>query len=206
MIGACEEWPSRMDFFYHHLPIVAKVSVEFIDNNEPNTAFFDRVSIGSEDLKGLFPWPPPNLAVNISPESKHPSFPSTGLTFWVTPHDNKAREEILQAELPAHKLTCFVARVHLAPPDPTITRCRPAIIPGHRVQSFSYFPSASNKGGPLCTDQERIRICFKQSYLVQRVVVFNNAYLTQWIRLPFLVPASRPGYRRCISRVLCDFL
>jgi len=141
-----------MDFFYHHPPITAEVSVEFVNNDETNPMFFDRVSIGSEDLKGLFPGPLSNLAVNISPESKHPSFPPTGLTFWATPHGNKARNEMPQTEPPAHKLTCFVARILLAPPHSTITGCRPAITPENRVQSFSHLPSASKKGRPLCSD------------------------------------------------------
>jgi hypothetical protein len=86
-----------MDFFYHCPPITTTVSVEFTDNVEPNLAFFDRVDIGSEDLKGLFPRPPSDFAVTITPEPTHPAFPPSGLAFWVAPHDSKVRQGHLQS-------------------------------------------------------------------------------------------------------------
>lgn len=82
-----------MDFFYHHPPITTKVSLGFVDNYEPNFTFFDRVSVGSEDLKGIFPSPLSDLAVNITPEPLHPAFPPTGLLFWVAPPERKVRRE-----------------------------------------------------------------------------------------------------------------
>lgn len=81
-----------MDFFYHHPSITAKVSVEIVDDDEPNPLFFDHVNVGSEDLKRLFPGLPSNLAVSITPDPVHPAFPPHGLTCWVAPHDNKVRK------------------------------------------------------------------------------------------------------------------
>jgi hypothetical protein len=83
----------RMDFFYHYSSITTKVSVEIVDDDEPNPLFFDHVDIGSEDLKRLFPGPLSDLAVSITPDPMHPAFPPHGLTCWVAPHDNKVRKE-----------------------------------------------------------------------------------------------------------------
>lgn len=79
----------HMDFFYHYPSITTKVSVEFIDNYDPNLVFFDYVNVGSEDLKGISPGSLSNFAVNIIPKSIHPAFPSTGLVFWVAPPERK---------------------------------------------------------------------------------------------------------------------
>ena len=88
-----------MDFFYHYPSITAKVSVEIVDDNEPNPLFFDHVNVGSEDLKRLFPGPLSDLAVGITPDPAHPAFPPDGLTCWVAPHDNRVRKETLPLEL-----------------------------------------------------------------------------------------------------------
>ena len=82
-----------MDFFYHHPSITTRISVGFVDNYEPNFEFFDRVSIGSEDLRGIFPGSLSDLAVNITPEPLHPAFPPTGLVFWVAPPERKVRQD-----------------------------------------------------------------------------------------------------------------
>jgi hypothetical protein len=91
-----------MDFFYHHPSITTKVSVEFVDNYELKFVFFDRVSIGSEDLKGIFPGPLSNLAINITPEPLHPAFPPTGLAFWVAPLERKVRQKPSPIDLSMH--------------------------------------------------------------------------------------------------------
>lgn len=88
-----------MDFFYHCPSITSQVSVDIAEYNEPNPLFFDLVNIGSEDLKRLFPGPPSDLAVCITPEPAHPAFPSTGLTCWVAPHDGEVRH--LQSKVDA---------------------------------------------------------------------------------------------------------
>jgi len=81
-----------MDFFYQHSPITTEVSVEIIDDDEPNPPFFDHVNVGSEDLKRLLSGSLSDLAVSITPEPVHPAFPSNGLTCWVTPRDSKVRQ------------------------------------------------------------------------------------------------------------------
>jgi hypothetical protein len=89
----------HMDFFYHYPPITTTVSVEFTDNVESNLVFFDRVDIGLDELKGLFPGPLSDFAVTITPEPEHPAFPPTGLAFSVAPHDRKVRQGHSQSNL-----------------------------------------------------------------------------------------------------------
>lgn len=84
-----------MDFFFHSHSIAAEVSVEFVDDDESKLTFFDRVNVGSEDLRALSPGPLSDLAVTVTPESVHPAFPPTGLTCWVALRDDKARQETL---------------------------------------------------------------------------------------------------------------
>jgi hypothetical protein len=84
-----------MDFFYHFPSITTKVSVGFVDGYEPDTAFFDRVNFGSEDLKEIFPGPLSDLAVSIASEQTHPAFPPAGLAFWVEPPERKVRTKTL---------------------------------------------------------------------------------------------------------------
>ena len=79
-----------MDFFHHYPSIVTQVSVEIVDE-DPNPLFFDRVNIGSEDLKRLFSGSLSDLAVNITPEHVHPAFPPTGLVCWVAPGNSEVR-------------------------------------------------------------------------------------------------------------------
>ena len=96
--------PSHMDFFYHFPSITAEVSVAFSDGHDSDTVFFDRVNVGSDDLKGISSRPFSDLAVNITPEQIHPAFPPTGLAFWVEPPERKVRRET-PTELPAYGLT-----------------------------------------------------------------------------------------------------
>lgn len=98
---------SLMDFFYHHPSITAKVSVETVDDDGQNSSFFDRVNIGSEDLKRICPGPLLDLAVNISPDPVHPAFPPHGLACWVVPHDDKVRRESPLLELLSHDLARY---------------------------------------------------------------------------------------------------
>jgi hypothetical protein len=91
-----------MDFFYHHPSITTKVSIGLVNNYEPNFAFFDRVSVGSEDLKRIFSGPLSDLAVNITPEPLHPAFPPTGLVFWVAPPERKVRQGASPIKLLMH--------------------------------------------------------------------------------------------------------
>jgi len=81
-----------MDFFYHHPPITTKVSVEIVDDDDTNLLFFDCVNVGSEDLMRLFSGPLSDLAVNITPEPRHPALPLTGLTCWAAAVDSKVRQ------------------------------------------------------------------------------------------------------------------
>lgn len=83
----------RMDFFYHRPPIRTQVSIDIVEDNGPDSPFFDRVNVGPEDLGRLFPGPSSDLAVTITPEPMHPAFPSTGLTCWVAPHNSEVRQE-----------------------------------------------------------------------------------------------------------------
>ena len=101
------QYPFHMDFFYHYPSITTQVSVDVVEDHEPNPLFFDCVNVGSEDLKRLFPGPPSSLTVSITPDLVHPAFPPTGLTCWVVPHDSKVRQETLINEPPEHNLTRY---------------------------------------------------------------------------------------------------
>lgn len=81
----------QMDFFYHYPPITTHVSVEIIEDNGPDPLFFDRIDVGSDDLKRLFPGQASDLAVTIIPELIHPAFPPTGLICWVVSCNTKVR-------------------------------------------------------------------------------------------------------------------
>jgi len=88
-----------MDFFHHYPPITTQVSVEIVDDDEFNPPFFDRVNVGSEDLKRLVPGTSSDFAISITAEPIHPTFLLTGLICWVAPHDSKVRREIPLVEL-----------------------------------------------------------------------------------------------------------
>lgn len=88
-----------MDFFYHYPSITTQVSIEFTDNNESNTDFFDYVNIGLDISKELFTRRRSDLAVNIVPEPTHPAFPPTGLVCWVAPQDDNVRQGTLSIEI-----------------------------------------------------------------------------------------------------------
>jgi hypothetical protein len=115
----------HMDFFYNYHSITTQVSVDIVDDNEPNPLFFDCVNIGSEDLKKLFPGPPSDLAVSITPELTHPAFPPTGLTCWVAPHNSKVRQETSIIEPLVHDLapSCSMGAPCVFPPhDCSVSR------------------------------------------------------------------------------------
>lgn len=111
-----------MDFFYHCPSITAEVSVEFVDGCEPDLVFFDRVDVGSEDLKGIFPVPLSDPAVNITPEQIHPALPPTGLAFWATPSERKVGQETHPLRLPVHNPISFRSTGALCASPPH--RCR----------------------------------------------------------------------------------
>lgn len=81
----------HMDFFYHRPPITTQVSVNIVEDDGPDSLFFDRVNVGSEDLGRLFPGQTSDLAVTITSEPMHPAFPPMGLTCWVAPYNSKVR-------------------------------------------------------------------------------------------------------------------
>ena len=141
-----------MDFFYHRPPIKTQVSVDIIEDNGPNSLFFDYVNVGSEDLGRLFPGQASDLAVTIIPEPTHPAFPPTGLACWVAPHNSRVRRETPITEPLMCGLPHLLAWV--CPPSSRLaTTAYPAVVAHkHYMSNLSCFTSAPNEGGPFCSD------------------------------------------------------
>ena len=104
----------HMDFFYCCSPITTKVSVEIVDDDEPDPLFFDYANIGSEVLKSLFPGPLSDLAINITSEPVHPAFQPNGLISWAVSRDSKVRRETPPSKLPHNLAQHCSMDVHCA--------------------------------------------------------------------------------------------
>ena len=138
-----------MDFFYHRPPIKTQVSVDIVEDNGPNSLFFDCVNVGSEDLGRLFPGQTSGLAVTIIPEPMHPAFPPIGLACWVVPHNSRVRQETPTTEPFTRDLPHLLAWMCPASSRLVITAYPAAVVRKHHMSNLSCFTSAPNEGGPF---------------------------------------------------------